>query len=254
MATALTATEASDRTAIPVLEIGRAWMMDPACAERGAGFGLRPPFGFWAVGRAGAMGEVSAEVAAAAIGFMAPGRVAEFWSERAEGVSSRAVAEALGEHAADFGRRVFADLDDVDLARCAELVHTVTSAALPSLGVLFAAWRTIPVPADPAGAATVELQVLREMRGGAHLSAATVVGLGPHGVIMSFIADQIRGGAGGAERFGWEPPHPEPDVEARGRAEALTTAACVPAFEALSAAERGELVDLVLLLRSTIDI
>ena len=227
--------------------------MDPACAERGAEFGLRPPFGFWAVGRAGAMGEVSAEVAAAAIGFMAQGRVAEFWNERAAGVSSREVAEALAVHAADFGRRVFADLDDADVARCAELVHTVTAAGLASLGPLFAAWRTIPVPDDPAGAVTVELQVLREMRGAAHLSAANVVGLGPHGVIMSFVADQIRGGAGGAERFGWEPPHPEPDVEARAQAEALTTAACVPAFEALTASERGELVDLVLLLRSAID-
>ena len=57
-------------------------------------------------------------------------------------------------------------------------------------------------------------QVLRELRGGAHLSAIQAAGLTPQGAIVSFTADDIRGGPNGAERFGWPAPHPEPDPDA----------------------------------------
>jgi hypothetical protein len=254
----VTAAEASDLTAIPVLETGRAWMMDPGGAERANELGLDGFFGLWVIGRVGAMctdsGEVTADVAAAGIGFMSPDRVRHFWESRPAGLSSRAAAEQLAHHAAEWGRRALAEVDDADLARCAELAHRVTSAALPTLGALFAGWRSIEVPDDPAGAVIIELQVLRELRGGAHLSAVNVVGLGPHGAILSFDADPVRGGPKGAERFGWSAPHPDSDPERRVQAEALTTAACVPAFEALSGAERAEFVELVQRVRGAISL
>ena len=250
----MTAAEASQASAIPVLEIGRAWMMDPTGAEEATELGLKLPMGFWTVGRAGAMGDVSAEVAAGAIGFMAAGAVRTYWDHRPEGLDARTVAERYAGHAARWGRGVFAGLDESSLSRTAELSARITHAALPSIGPLFAAWRTMPVPDDPAGAATIELQILREMRGSAHLAAANSTGLGPHGAIISFAADPVRGGPNGAERFGWSEPHPEPDTDMRDEVERLTTAACVPAFGALSATERAEFVDLVLAMRAVVDI
>lgn len=248
----MTPTEAADTTAIPVLEIGRTWMMRPESNDAANEMGLGGAFGYWTIGRAGALGEVSAEVARSAIGIMAPELVAKLWSQRPEGLRARQVAESYAELAAAWGRSAFAEIDSVALARCAALAKQVTGSASASLGALFAAWRTIPVPDDPAGAATVELQVLREMRGGAHLAAVNALGIGPLGAIIA-APDQVRGGPAGAERFGWQPPLPEPDFDARAEAERLTTVACVPAFEGLSAAERGEFAELVLELRAALD-
>ena len=125
--------------------------------------------------------------------------------------------------------------------------------ALPSCGALFAGWRSIERPSDPAGRATVVLQILRELRGGAHLSAIQAAGLTPHSAILSFTADSTRGGTAGAERFGWVAPHPQPDEAAKATAEVGTTAACVHAYEALTSSERTEFVELVLVARASFD-
>ncbi len=248
-----TAAEASETTARPVLEIGRAWMMDRGSAAAGQALGLEGPFGLWVVGRVGAMGSVSAEVAAAALGFMSPAMVASIWDARPADLDPRDAAQAYADHAATWARNALADVQPAVLDECAELVHRVNAAALPSTGALFAGWRTMPVPDDSAGRAIMELQVLRELRGGAHLAAVHAVGLGPHGAIMSF-GDEVRGGVPGSERFGWSEPHPVPDAQRRATAEELTTAACVSAFEALDGPERARLVSLVLEVRSHIDI
>ena len=102
----------------------------------------------------------------------------------------------------------------------------------------------IPLPGDAAGDATVNLNVLREMRGGAHLSASHAAGLGPHATIMS-TDDPIRGGASWAEGFGWTAPHPAGDQAARAEVEAMTTKATARAFESLSPEERREFAELV---------
>jgi len=246
-----TASEASDQTAIPILEIGRTWMSDPATAAIAGELGLPPGFGFWVHGRAGVLGDVHADVAASALGIMAPDLVAKVWAQRPEQVPARDIAAAFARAAADWGRRTFVDVDDADLDRLSGLGQSVVDAALPVVGALFAGWRTMDAPADAAGRATHVLQVLREMRGGAHLSAIQSVGLTPEHAIMSFTADQVRGGTAGAERFGWTPPHPQPDEPAKAQAEIATTAACVHAYEALTEAERTEFVDLVDRVRST---
>ena len=248
-----TASETADATAIPTLEIGRSWMSDPVTAERAAQLGLPPGFGFWVFGRAGVLGDVGPDIAAAGLGFMAPELVAKLWGLCPAGIGRAEISVAYGRAAADWGRRTFASIDDADLDRLGELGQKVVDAALPIVGVLFAGWRRMDSPSDSAGRATHVLQVLREMRGGAHLSAIQSVGLTPQHAIMSFTADQVRGGSAGAERFGWSAPHPEPDEPAKARAEIATTAACVHAYEALTASERTEFVDLVLRARSTLD-
>lgn len=245
MSSAPNPAETSTATAIPILEFGRAWMQDPGTGARAIELGLPQGFGFWVLGRAGALGDISPEGAGAAIGFMTPRLVSENWAHKGDR-SPREFALEYAGVAAAWGRRVLADVDPARLSRLQELANRVAAATPASVGVLFAGWRTIPQPDDPAGGVTVALNVLREMRGGAHLAAVHAAGLTPHHAVISFTADTIRGGAAGAERFGWSAPHPEPDEAARARAEELTTVICAPSFAALEPAERSEFIDLVL--------
>lgn len=242
----------ADAVAVPILEYGRGWMADPATAAAAKQLGFDNPFGIWVNGRAGAMGDVGADVAAAAIGFMAPHLVTTLWNARPDGLTPAAAAAAYAEAGASWGRETLAGMPDRDLDRLADLADRVAAAADPSIGALFAGWRRLARPADPAGRATVVLNVLRELRGGAHLSAAHAVGLGPHGAIIS-APDQVRGGTAGAERFGWPEPHPEPDHARRAEAERLTTVICSPAFAVLGDAEGQEFVELVLAARAAMD-
>lgn len=233
------------QTAGPILEFGRGWMSAPSTGARAVDLGFAPGFGFWVNGRAGAMGEVTKEAAAAAIGFMPEHAVHEFWDGRPDGLSAQRCAAEYADAAATWGREVLADVDAARLRRLTELSLRVATTADASIGALFAAWRVMPVPEDPGGGVTLTLQILRELRGGAHLSSVTAVGLGPHAAIMS-VDDPVRGGVPGAERFGWSAPHPEGDPARRAQAEALTSQACEPAYAALDESEGAEFVDLVL--------
>ena len=239
-------------TAIPILEFGRAWMMAPTTAARAGELELNGPLGFWTLGRAGALGEVGPDVAAAAIGFMAPTMVRDNWAHRPAGVGEATIALEYAEAAAAFGRSTLAAISEHDLVELTTLCDKISAAAEPSVGMLFAAWRAQARPEDPAGAATVALNVLRELRGGAHLSAVQAAGIGAHGAIMA-ADDPVRGGPAGAARFGWPEPHPEPDVARRALAEDLTTMICRPAYAALDDAELERFVALVGAARATLD-
>ncbi len=251
--TNLTPAEVSQATSVPILELGRAWMSAPATAERAAQLGFTEPFGFWVSGRAGALGDVSGAVAASAIGFLAPTMVQRCWENRPSGLSAIDAANEFLNVAAAWGRGAFASVAESDLTRLIELAERVAEAALPSVGPLFTGWRDLDRPDDPAGRATVVLNVLREMRGGAHLQAIQAAGLSPHGALMSFVDDPIRGGVNGAERFGWVAPHPDPDVAARAEAERMTTVICEPAYSVLDEDEGREFMALIGEVRSCLD-
>lgn len=227
-------------------------MMDPATAAKAAELGLEGPFGFWTSGRAGAIGDVDADIAAAAIGFMAPSQIRSYWDARPAGMPSLSYSEAFAEAAANWGRQAFTSIPESDLRRLADLSNAIAAAAQPSTGVLFVAWRDLGQPDDAAGAATVALNVLRELRGAAHLSAVNAVGLGPHGAILS-TDDPIRGGVPWAELFGWSAPHPEPDPTRRAEAETLTTRICRHAYDVLNDDELAEFTALVTSARAVLD-
>ncbi|MEZ5406654.1 MAG: hypothetical protein R2761_01435 [Acidimicrobiales bacterium] len=247
----MTPLEIVDATAKPILEIGRGWMLAPTTAERGTGLGLELPFGFWVNGRAGVLGDVGPDIAAAAIGFMYPPLTHRYWNARPASLSAGAAARAYAEAAAAWGRDALAGVGEADLAELAALARQVADAAQPSVGALFAGWRALEVPADPAGAATVNLNVLREMRGGAHISAAHASGLGPLGAIIA-APDQVRGGTAGAERFGWPQPWPALDEARRAEAERMTSLICAPAYAALDGASGPRFVELVTAVRAAL--
>lgn len=238
--------EVAEATARPILEFGRGWMISPATAARGAELGLAASgrMGFWVNGRAGVLGDVDPHIAAAAIGFMAPGAVRAHWESRPTSLSAWDAALAWFDCAATWGSEALASMPEAQVRRLADLARQVIDGADLSIGALFAGSGLVPLPGDAAGDATINLNVLREMRGCAHLAACHAAGLGPHATIMS-TDDPVRGGAAWAEGFGWTAPHPACDPAARAQVEELTTRAAARVFESLDAAERVEFVDLV---------
>jgi Helix-turn-helix family len=247
-----TAAEVAAATARPILEFGRGWMLDPATVERANELGLNGLWGFWVNGRAGVLGDVDADMVTSTIGFMHRDMVREMWDGRPTTLSA---AEATGHYvdtAASWGREKLADIPGDRLLRLDELSRRIAATAVPSVGSLFAGWRALEPPTDPAGAVTVSLNVLREMRGGAHLHAVHAAGLGPDGAVMS-TDDPLRGGSTGLSRFGWPLPHPDVNADALTEAERMTTAIVEPAYASLDGSERGEFVELVTEVRSTMD-
>ncbi len=242
------------RTAGPVLEFSRGWMLSPETAARAEQLGLPPGRGFWLVGRCGVLGDVDADVIAAAIGVMHPDFVRSLWEARPRDLPAIALSEAYAGCAMAWGRNALAAMDESRLARLVELCGVVAAAALPATGAIFAGWRNLAVPEnDPAAATALVVNVLRELRGGAHLIALQAVGLRPIDALLT--AEPPRGGPEWAEGLGWSGPYddPSPLLPTRARAEALTSKLCEHAYAGLRPEDRGEFIDLVTEARTTID-
>ena len=225
-----------------VTRLGGAWMISSEAKAAGVEHGYRG-WQLYLAGRAGVLGDVSADVVHATLGFLHRDLVRAGW------VAGREVAP-LGDTVARYvgvcrswGRRRYAELPPAEADRLAALLHRVADAADPAGWPLFAAWRAQPLPDDAPGRVVQLLHVLREHRGGAHLAAVRQAGLAPLEAIVAG-----SGGATNATFFGWPEPLPEPTDELRTRlatAEAATDAQVAPAYAVLPADERAELVRLL---------
>lgn len=248
----LTAAETVRQAALPILEFSRGWMMSPATAARAEELGLLPGRGFWVCGRNGVLGDVDADVVCAAIGFMHPDAVRRFWEHRPTDVTPRQLAEEYAACAFRWAGPALAPIAEADLRRLDQLGRTVANAALPQLGALFAGWRAFPRPEDPAEAVALTLQVLRELRGGAHLAAVIGSGLAPWAA--AYVAPPPRGGTAWVVDLGWPEPEGDPALLGlrRDQVEAQTSLLCVDAFAALAPAERAEFLELLVAARAAI--
>ena len=106
-----------------------------------------------------------------------------------------------------------------------------------------------------SGRVALTTQVLREMRGAAHIAAVLASRLSPVEAVLASPAPAPRSGPGWAEHLGWEGPFADPAafVEARLASEALTSTIMERYFGVLDAAERAEFVELVDTTRNAID-
>lgn len=229
----------------PVLEFTRGWLLSKETAKRGTELGLLPGRGFWVCGRAGVLGDTDADVVTAAVGFMHPDRLRPFWESRPDGLDAHRCAAEYAACCFAWARGALGEVPEADLRRLTVLVRTVVGAALPQTGALFAGWRAMPEPDDAPAAAALAMHVLRELRGGAHITAVAASGMTPADAALS--APPPRGGPDWARDLGWPEPYadPAPLAGARARAEALTTELVAPAFAVLDEDERSELVALV---------
>ncbi|MFN0029602.1 MAG: SCO6745 family protein [Acidimicrobiales bacterium] len=250
----LTAAAAVAATAAPILEFTRGWMLHPDTAKRGEELGLLPGRGFWVCGRNGVLGDVDADVVAHAIGFMESATVRRFWQHRPQGQRAHELANEYAACAYRWAGPALKAVPQADLVRLNGLGRKLADAALAQLGALFAGWRAMAQPDNPAEAVTLTMHVLREWRGSAHLSA--VMGSGMHPLEAALSAPAPRGGPKWVKDLGWAEPYPDPARSAlrRTMAEAQTSVLCLPAFEELSPHERAELTRLILQLRAAIEL
>lgn len=223
-----------------VLDLGGAFWHDPRTTRKARRLGLTG-WAFYVAGRAGALGDVPVEGAAAAMGFIAPESVRDGWEAARRVAPPREIA---GHSLAECGRWGRENLESFyGLPRLVELAERVVVDADPVGMPLFAAWRAMPVPDDGTGArAAVLLHLLREHRCGAHIQAVRASDLTPLEAIVAG-----PDGESGATGFGWRPPYPAfaPLVRKRAWAEALTDRIAGGAYRVLTAGERRELVDLL---------
>lgn len=233
----MTPEQAAHDTAAEITGIPARFMTDPATFARGSELGFEG-FDFYVAGRGGVLGEVPAEVVAAALVFFAPDVVRHSWERSAGVMPRRRAAEEWAAVAHAHAREHFAD--DVDWARVAELTSRIVRAAPVAAAPLFAGWRTLDEPPDPKALTMHRLNALRELRGALHAAAVLTVGLTPHEAIA------VRAPDMGA-MFGWSDPLPDP-APLRERwqlAEARTDRMIGRHYAVLTAEERAELVELL---------
>jgi hypothetical protein len=222
-----------------LLQLGSAYTQCPNTLSGARVLGLTA-WAFQVAGRAGVLGEASADTVAAALGFVAPDAIRDGWE------AARRVAPPIDiarQHLAECCRWGRENLDRLpDGPRLAALAERVVLAAEPAGLPLFAAWRAMPVPEGGAGARVAVLaKLLREQRVGAHLLAIRASGLSPLEAVIGGPE-----GEAGAVAFGWQPPFPRPEPLLRRCiwAEKLADRIVAEAYGILDPEERVEFVTL----------
>jgi hypothetical protein len=232
----MTPEQAAHELAPFLVGVAGRFMTDPATFARGAELGF-DGFDFYVAGRAGVLGDVPGEVAAAALVFFAPGVVVPAWEHAARVMPARRAAQEFARCGHAHARGQFSDA--TDYARLAGLLGRVVAAADAAGAPIFAGLRGLAEPDDPKALALHRANALRELRGALHAAAILTVGLTPHEAVA------VRS-PGVAALFGWPDPLPDagPLRDRWALAEARTDRMAGRALAVLSPGERRELVDL----------
>jgi hypothetical protein len=218
-----------------VVRVPGGFMTAASTYERGAELGFAGA-DFYLAGRAGALGDVPADVVVAALVFFAPQTVHDAWVRSASVMSRNlAAAEWLATGHA-WAEEHFPD--EVDWDTVAALLAPVVRTAPAACAPLFAALRTFDEPEDPKPLALHRLNALRELRGALHGAAVLTVGLAPVEAIVVRTPKML-----GA--FGWSEPYPDVEpLHARwALAEARTDRMLGRHLAVLDDDERTELVE-----------
>ncbi len=230
--------ECADAVGRPISAFGTTFMLDPGFYAPAIDVGYSG-LDFYIAGRGGVLGDVDADVVSAAFGFLAPEIVRLTWEGAREVAPVADALSMFAAGAAEWGRRHFvADIDYHELTRlCRRVIDAAPIAGLP----LFAGWRNVPAPDDGPGSAALAMNVMRELRGGAHLLAVIAAGITPRE------AAHHAGGEGYATMMGHQPPFAEVDDIGPTMAgvERTTTAIVTPGFEVLDGGEADRLIELV---------
>lgn len=200
-----------------VNRLGASLYFDPLTLAHAADAGITDVFVLYAGGRAGVMGDVTAEQVASAFAFFAPDLVERVWptvlSTARPSEVARVYAAAMA-HAADARW-------DAAAAHTVVRLGTAVAESVTALGMpLFAGWRAVPRPGTPCGAAAMVVHTLRELRGDVHVQSVAASGMSP---IEAEVA--ARRGTAGLEMHGWsgDTPDHEPLLEAYAAVEAQTS-------------------------------
>ena len=253
--TTATVADQVERVLKPIQQFVRGWMTGPLTDRLAADLGLRTGWDLWIVGRAGVLGDGDADVAAAGLAFLAPDRVRAAWESRPQGVTPRQVADAYTGLCCAWGSTELARFDGSRMTRLDELGRRIAEAADGSIGTVFAGWRAQPQPDDVNARVALTIQVLRELRGGAHIIAVFACGLTPLDAVLASPAAPPRSGPPWAEHLGWTGPFGDPDAsrEARMEAERLTSRILEPIYGSIGDSALAEFSELIETTRNAID-
>ncbi|MEU6274025.1 hypothetical protein ABZ871_16705 [Streptomyces populi] len=216
-----------------VRRLGGSFMKSPEARQAAADIGMTR-FGYYFRGRGGVLGPAGPEVTAAVFGFFP----LEFVRRHCRGAAhAQEITDRYAESCRAWGRRCLAGFSSA--ARLADLLEAVADRVdVPGLP-LFAGWRDVGRPADAPARVAQLAHVLREHRGGLHLSAVLATGMTPLEATLT-----RDNGVKRAEFLGWRRPYPLIDGEIRSRraaAEELTDRMAAPAYGSLSVDEADEL-------------
>ncbi|WP_420436771.1 helix-turn-helix domain-containing protein [Candidatus Poriferisocius sp.] len=229
----MTPEETAAATGMPIATMGRSYFAADAVGQAlgEAGFsGIARYIG----ARGGVLGDVASDVAVSGFALFHPAMIEAGWNQTNEQGSpadaAAAFAAGIGKWAAD----TFGHLDG--LGDFAAAARAVIGAAEPMSQALYAGWRAMPMPDDPAAAAGLAIQVLRELRFGFHVHGLSAVGLAPVEAIIAQANPQH------AQFFGWSEPFPDPEPlkDKHRQAEEITSARMAEVYEAIDAEQRAQ--------------
>lgn len=257
MSETATAAETVARTFKPLQQFTRGWMMAEATDAYGVELGFATGRQFWVVGRAGVLGSCPWQVAAGGLAFHAPEHVEEAWAAVPAGLTHHEVASVHYKGRVEaWGIEALTPVFDHNRL---ELIDTlgrrIIDAAPDCLGSLFAGWRALPPPDDIGARVALTTQILREMRGAAHINAIMAVGLEPVDAIVASTNAPPRTGPEYAERMGFTGPfRPVEEIKpARLEAEAITERMMEGYYSVLSGEELAVFGEVVETTRNAID-
>lgn len=231
--------EAARQSGGPIEQAVAVFMLHPETFAESIAAGYENPFAGYVAGRGGVLGEANGETVATLFVIFEPNFLASLWNDGVKVRGAAAAADLYWEQTAGFGRRYFANAENLD--RFNELAEKVVAVA-PTQGLaLYSGWRRMPLVSDTAGRALQLMFVMRELRGDIHLNALTISGIEP------IEAHMLNKGHEYATMFGW----PEPFLDGAGKrgrydeVEALTNRRIAELFDAaLTPAEAKELAQI----------
>jgi len=195
----MTPEQAAHETREAIVSFVSGFMTDPATYAYGAELGFEG-MDFYAAGRGGVLGEVSADVVTAAFVFFEPGTVRAAWERSAAVMPRRQAAAEWAGRCHAWAREHLAE--DRDWTLLAALAGRVVGTAQIAAAPLFAGWRALPEPTDARELTMHRLNGLRELRGALHGAAVLTVGLLPVEAIAVRTSAMLP-------VFGWSEPYPE---------------------------------------------
>ncbi|SDE27225.1 SCO6745 family protein [Auraticoccus monumenti] len=249
-------------------------LLEPIClvtyqadesGEELARLGHRTYWDGYFASRAAPLGRVPAEVVHAAFYSFAPGEAARHLPGAWETVPPEESFAAWRRGSTASLRRILGEevAASAGLARAADLLTTAATSAPTQGRVLFAGWRTLPVPEVPLTRLWHSATMLREHRGDGHVAALLGAGIGGaeahvlsaleqgihppqtfgrlHHLPQEHLAAVLHGlrERGLVDADGW---FTDAGRQTKQRIEALTDELAAPPYQALSADELTELV------------
>jgi hypothetical protein len=201
---------------------------------------------FYFGGRVGVLGPVPPEVVHAVVGFFPVDLALQSWTTARDPKQSPPLDRVVDRYR-DV-QRLWADeflaaLPEDEAHELADMLREIATSSETGLSPLAAAWGAMPEPAGARHRVVHWSMVMREQRGGLHITAVQMAGLNP---LEAIVTGSL--GEAGAKYFRWPAPYPLPDDAMRlfrEQAEEITDELASRAYRGLTEAQAERLLALL---------